>query len=538
MPATVSGSTISLRFSYKPAVVAAVKDIPGRSWDDKQRVWTLPATPWHARQVLDKLADHITIELDVKKLAGKDKLDLLHADDDLIEDLSVEGFAPYPYQAAVVPVLDMWKGRALIADEVGVGKTPESLIWARHKKVRRMLVVSPASVLYKWEREIQRWYPEVSPQVIPTGKTPLTGSVQIISYALMTNRVTELVKQKYDLIIFDEVHAIRNFKTARAKAAKLLAKGVPYLLGLSGTPIVNRPIELFNFLNMLDSKTWTWQSYAKRYCFNEYVGYKAAENLDELEERLRGVMIRRFKRDVSDQMPAFTRTVVPFDLIDAERKIYKKLWVEDPSTFAQIFPMTEGVCKNTAVWLGYMRQWFEGVRALHVAEWAEDFLQGSDTRKLVIYCDYKRTARLLEDMLYTYGVLKITGDVAQKDRQTIIDRWQNELSERVMILTAAGGEGIDLFGRGEIDSSTIVFAGRAWSPAAEEQIEGRVDRTGQRFPVEAVYLVARDTLDEDINELIEGKRSVIKQAVRLFDKQVEEGNLYSILERKGKQIRL
>jgi SWI/SNF-related matrix-associated actin-dependent regulator 1 of chromatin subfamily A len=538
MPATVSGSTISLRFSYKPAVVAAVKDIPGRSWDDKQRVWTLPATPWHARQVIDKLSNHITVELDVKKLALKDKLDLLHADDDLIEELSVEGFAPYPYQAAVVPVLDLWKGRALIADEVGVGKTPESLVWARHKKVRRFLVVCPASVLYKWEREIQRWYPEVTPQVIPTGKTPLTGSVQIISYALMTNRVTELTRQKYDLIIFDEVHAIRNFKTARAKAAKLLAKGVPYLLGLSGTPIVNRPIELFNFLNMLDPKAWTWQSYAKRYCFNEYVGYKAAENLDELEERLRGVMIRRFKRDVSDQMPAFTRTVVPFDLIDAERKVYKKLWVEDPATFAQIFPMTEGVCKNTAVWLGYMRQWFEGVRALHVAEWAEDFLQGSDTRKLVIYCDYKRTARLLEDMLYTYGVLKITGDVAQKDRQPIIDRWQNELSERVMILTAAGGEGIDLFGRGEIDSSTIVFAGRAWSPAAEEQIEGRVDRTGQQYPVEAVYLVARDTIDEDINDLIEGKRSVIKQAVRLFDKQVEEGNLYSILERKGKQIRL
>jgi hypothetical protein len=119
MPATVSGSEITLRFSYKPAIVAAVKDIPGRSWDDKGRVWTLPATPWHARQVIDKLSDHITVELDVKKLAGKDKLDLLHADDDLIEDLSVEGYAPYPYQAAVVPVLDQWKGRALIADEVG-----------------------------------------------------------------------------------------------------------------------------------------------------------------------------------------------------------------------------------------------------------------------------------------------------------------------------------------------------------------------------------------------------------------------------------
>jgi SWI/SNF-related matrix-associated actin-dependent regulator 1 of chromatin subfamily A len=537
MPATVSGSTISLRFSYKPAVVAAVKDIPGRSWDDKQRVWTLPATPWHARQVIDKLSDHITIELDVKKLAGKDKLDLLHADDDLIEELSVPGFKPFPFQAAIVPVLDQWKGRAIISDECGVGKTPESLIWARHKKVRRMLVVSPASVLYKWEREIQRWYPEVTPQVIPTGKTPLTGSVHVISYALMTNRVTELCKQKYDLIIFDEGHALRN-RCKRTTAATQLSKGVPYLLFLTGTPIVNRPIELFPILNMIDSKTWTWNSYVKRYCYNEYVGYKAAENLDELEERLRGVMIRRFKRDVSDQMPAFTRTVVPFDLIEAERKVYKKLWVEDPAAFAEIFPMTEGVCKNTAVWLGYMRQWFEGVRALHVAEWAEDFLQGSDTRKLVIYCDYKRTARLLEDMLYTYGVLKITGDVAQKDRQPIIDRWQNELSERVMILTAAGGEGIDLFGRGEIDSSTIVFAGRAWSPAAEEQIEGRVDRTGQTYPVEAVYLVARDTIDEDIHELIEGKRSVIKQSVRLYDKQVEEGNLYQILERKGKQIRL
>jgi SWI/SNF-related matrix-associated actin-dependent regulator 1 of chromatin subfamily A len=537
MPANVSGSEITLRFSYQPAIVNAVKDIPGRSWDDKRRMWVLPATPWHARQVIEKLSNHITIELDVKKLAGKDKLDLLHADEDLIEDLSVGEYKPFPFQAAIVPVVDMWKGRAIIADEVGCGKSPESLIWARHKKVRHFLIVAPASVTQKWEREVRRWYPEVEPQVIPTGKTPLTGAVHIMSYEQMTNRVSELTRQKYDLIIWDEAHRLKSFKVKRVTAAKLLVKGVPYLLFLTGTPIINRPIEMYNILNMIDSKAWTWQSYAKRYCFNEYVGYKAAENLDELEERLRGVMIRRFKRDVSDQMPAFTRTVVPFDLIDAELKVYKKLWVEDPATFAQIFPMTEGVCKNTAVWLGYLRQWFEGVRALHVAEWAEDFLQGSDTRKLVIYCDYKRTARLLEDMLYTYGVLKITGDVQQKDRQPIIDRWQNELSERVMILTAAGGEGIDLFGRGEIDSSTIVFAGRAWSPAAEEQIEGRVDRTGQQYPVEAVYLVARSTLDEDIHDLIESKRSVIKQSVRLYDKQVEEGNLYSILERKGKQIR-
>jgi SNF2 family DNA or RNA helicase len=286
-------------------------------------------------------------------------------------------------------------------------------------------------------------------------------------------------------------------------------------------------------MNLLDPFDWTWVNFFNRYCGGEEMGYNGATNLDDLNERLKSIMLRRFKTDVLDQLPAFTRTHVPVSLEPKERNTYDGLASQNPTTIVNLFPGSKGYFANPLDWLNAIRQYLERLRLSRVEDWAEDFLS-SGTGKLVIYCGFKSSVARLEESLKEYGVAKITGDVSNSNRQEIIDRWQTTNDKRVMLLTSAGGEGIDLFGKNGIECSTLVFAGREWSPMVEEQIEGRLDRMGQTFPVEAVYLTIQGTVDEDIDALIEEKRTIIRDALGLeaVDTNIV-GDLFEILRKRG-----
>ena len=527
------GNEIAIQFAYDPALVDVVRAIPDRKWDATQRIWTVPATSWHCREVIDALDGKLQIGEDVKHLARSDQKDWNHSK----LDLSVGKLRPYPYQAGAVEFLDRIGGRGIIGDDIGLGKTIEALTYARFIGVTRFLVVCPASVLYKWERETKAWYPEIADrvQIIASGATQIGGTVHVISYDMMRRRYHDLQTVGYQLGIFDEFHKLRNYQTLQFKAAKSLVPHLPKIVGLSGTPVFNRPRELFNMLNLLDERAWSWYSFFHTYCGWNKKGdsVDGAQNLPQLEERLRGIMLRRFKREVANQLPTFTRTVVPLQLSGEVMATYRRLEAEDPTTIRKLIPGSDGYFANHLAWFSALRQFLEQARAQHVLNWAEDFLESS-TSKLVIYCGYKATVRYLAERLERWGVAEITGDVPNKERQNVIDRWQNTLGERVILLTSAGGEGIDLFGKGRIDCSTLLFAGREWSPATEEQIEGRLDRTGQQYPVEAVYLVCQGTVDEDIDRLITGKREVIRGAVRAADVETSVvPDLVAVLARRG-----
>lgn len=532
MSVNLVGNEIQIRFPYNPEILDLVRSqLPDRAWKATDKLWTVPATPFHARKVLDVLGNHLQVPEPVKRLAVRDQRDYNHS----TLDLSIGNLQPRPYQAGAVEFLNAAGGRGIIGDDVGLGKTCESLSYARFKGLAPVLIVCPASVIYKWQKEVGMWYPEMADAtvVLADSQVTLSGRVHIVSYDMMVRRQLELQRQHYKLIIFDEVHRIKNYKTLRYKAAKYLSQGVPYILGLSGTPILNRPKELYNILSLLDSRAWGWYQFFNRYCGGKEEGYDGAHHLDELEERLRSVMIRRFKHDVIEQLPPFVRTVVPVKLNDQAMRTYTQLVNRSPRTIREVFPESKGYFANELDWLGAMRQYLERARSLHVAEWAEDFLDAG-SGKLVIYCGFHSTVDSLAERLERYGVARITGKISNAERQQVIERWQTTTRERVMLLTSAGGEGIDLFGKNGIDCSTILFAGREWSPAIEEQIEGRLDRYGQTFPVEAVYLVVQDTLDTDIDTLIADKRAVIRGALGLSDTVTTiVPDLVSLLTKRG-----
>lgn len=539
----VEDNTIKIYFSHPDhdrwaQIKETVKGLGARFVNrHKDKRWELPASPFHAETAVEVLQP-LNFKLDPRlRLLAYEAQDLRRSKEQLTAEPVDYDARLYPFQLQAIAFLNETSGRAMLNDEMGLGKSVEALVWWDHQPdSQQMLIVAPASVTYKWQMECQNWLKIKSPniQVVEGYKDPLVSSpclITICSYNVMTHRKKELDAHGYDAVIWDEHHYLkgrrstRNHKgVKRVDAALDLARGVPYILALSGTPFLNRPIELWNILNMLDPVAWNdvW-SYGHRYCGGEtrFGMFQGASNLEELKERLEYIMIRRLKQDVLDQLPSLRRIMLPVRI--GNMREYQNMLAEVRETLTK-YPTWSPTRK--LVEINKLRQIVGLGKAQHAASWAEDYLRSNeDHRKLVIYAHHLAVVDQLEDKLKHYGVQTITGAVSQSARSIRIRRFQEDpKGHRVMIITQAGGEGIDLFGKNIVDSSTILFAEREWTPAAEEQAEARLHRVGQHNAVEAYYIVAQDTIDARISRLIESKRDILRDTVGVGDVE------YAIME--------
>jgi SWI/SNF-related matrix-associated actin-dependent regulator 1 of chromatin subfamily A len=377
--------------------------------------------------------------------------------------------------------------------------------------LQRILIVAPATVVFKWKNEVLKWIgPNESVEVITTGKQPLGNSrFVIMSYSILVSQQQSLQALNWDVLILDEAHKVKSQKAQRSRCAKSLS--YTHLLLISGTPLINRPEELYNLLNMLNPVEWgDWFGYCQRYCdaTKTYWGWdmSGASNLDELKERLKPYMLRYTKQEVLPELPELTRTRLPVTVSKMEiRQALDSLrfWLKENGS--------EGSNRAEAmVRLGKLRQAVGMSKVPLVVEMVEDILEQDETRKVVIYAVHKIVIEKLVESLKKWGVSTITGEVGQEERQHRVNRFQNHPTPRIMIISSAGGEGIDLFKAGQ-----IIFAEREWTPAAEEQAEARCHRIGQKNAVEAIYLIAQDTVDSDIDYLIQRKRDVFKNLLAM-----------------------
>ena len=223
-------------------------------------------------------------------------------------DLPIELF---PYQEVGVSFIELAKGRALLGDEMGLGKTAQSLAWLTlHPEKKPVIVVCPASMKVTWEREIQKWIPGEDVQVIKDGKDKFieNKNIYIINYDLMKKRRDELIDLKAEVVILDECTYIKEGRSQRTKATVAVAKKSPHIIALSGTPILNKPIEFYNILHLLNPKSFKSQwKFGQQFCgaFHDGYGWKfsGVTNSDTLNFMLKSLMIRREKREVLTELP-------------------------------------------------------------------------------------------------------------------------------------------------------------------------------------------------------------------------------------------
>ena len=498
---------IAITFPYDKNLVESVKTLPERRYRPKDHAWLVPMRL--AEDVLEMFPG-ATVDSDITdELERQTRLSEISSNVDADFDVSLAQGELLNYQRAGVRFLDLAGGRGIIADQMGLGKTLQSLAYLQlHPELRPAVIVVPASLKINWQREIDKWMTTWKRTMVLSGTKPKSLSVCdaeifIINYDILSKWADELIKLRPSVLIADEAHYAKNTKSARSKALKQLARKISRVILLTGTPVTNRPKELFPLLNMVAPGDWpSFFPFAERYCNAQHNGwgwdFNGASNLSELHEKIKPYVVRRTKDQVLKELPSKRRVTLPVSMTRADRKVYlselskaRKAIIESDSLGAEHLALIEKA-KQAAV-RGKLRQ---------AIEWIENFINGGD--KLIVFATHKFVVNELMDA-FGDAAVKITGDVSQDDRQDAVDRFQRDSDVQLFVGNIrAAGVGLTLTA-----ASDVLFLEFAWTPGDMEQAEDRAHRIGQTDSVTAWYMVAEHTIDEDIVELLESKRVVV-----------------------------
>lgn len=548
---SAESSLFLLSVNYDPSIIAWIKErFEKPKWDSSQKVWIINVKKLAELQSLKQFVD----EIDDKAIKlMQEKEEYLSKSAQLEKSLyelsdakcidTVSNSKLLPFQEVALRYLEQCNGRALIADEMGLGKTVESLAWlANHREMFPVLVICPNTVKISWQRHIKEWVSEDSVQFNGKELDGEPGNFVVSSYDSLVDRNEEVFKKAFELvkygfrsIILDEAHKIKNSAAKRSKAVRYLIKHlqIQYILALTGSPVINTPVDMFNVLNLLRPDVFSnFWSYAKKYCDAHRkkiwisrhkvrdIWVFGASNQDELKQLLQStVMLRRLKKDVLQQLPEKRRVVVPVEIDNSEEytEVKRDLadWLLDR---VELGKMTAEAFESWSNGEGENVDMLRRVEALKqvaakgklsaAVEWIEDFLETG--KKLIVFMSHKSVMSNVKVRFKDISV-EISGDVVGDLRQKAIDTFQEDDKIKLMFATrASGGEGITLTA-----ASDVLFLELGWTSVEHDQAESRAHRIGQRDAVTAWYMLGKGTIDEDIFEMINKKESIIKDTVGL-----------------------
>ena len=545
-----------VQFPYNKELIDEIKSIPGRKYRPNDRGWDIPEAflptaaemirP-HYPNIADTISDYFTLTSDEPTLTDMStataKEDLVEVDSlKLLEDVRERLNTPfplYPYQELAVAFLEARIGTrgALIGDQPGLGKTIEALAFCSlHPQVSPILVVTLASLKRNWYREVEKWLPGTSIQIIDQGKDLVDSDadVVIINYDLIWRAKIEkqLLARKFQIVIFDEITYLKERSAKRTKAARKLGKAAEFTIGLSGTPILNRPIEFYTFLNMISPKQFSSQfQFGMRYCNGYHNGFgytfKGASRVSELRQLIHPLMIRRRKDEVLTELPDKSRQNIYIDMPGSYFQNYRAAELDLVQSLKSLSPDAEEhddasqEYENKRMWLLSKLNFLRHLVGLAKAEAAEEIITNfvDSGEKLVVFGHHHDVMDAMDTYLTKkkIGHVKVDGRTPNQDRQALIDRFQEEDGCMVFLASTAMGMGVTLTA-----ASNALFVERQWTPGMEEQMEDRIHRIGQNRGVFIHYMQVENSIDAKMAKLVEYKRDVLA-AVLDGEKQRDRG---------------
>jgi SNF2 family DNA or RNA helicase len=427
----------------------------------------------------------------------------------------------FPHQIEGVAFL-LGRRRAILADDMGLGKTRQAIVSLRHLTPgRARLVVCPASVKRSWAREIGVVAPDASTLVIDgTSPVALTAEWVIINYDILGRHIDDLLKVPWAALIFDEAHYLKNHTSARSKLARQLATSAaaatPSLAVqlLTGTPLTSRPRDLFVLLQLAAHPLGrSFLSFAKRYCAAEKgeYGWKTggASNIEELTVQLHGVMLRRTKDEVL-ALPPKLRSWLPVEVPSgtgarAIKKVFELLAGKDSRPVAS----RDEALRRRGKLLAFL---IEARQALAIAKASAtlDFVRGAidQGENVIVFSCFDGPIQRLSKELGALAVV-VTGKTPAAMRQALVDRFQNDDDVRVFVANIiAGGTGLNLTA-----ATQVIFNDLDWVPTNHWQAEDRAYRIGQTRTVNVTYFIARDTIDDFVQTVLETKAALVNAIV-------------------------
>lgn len=404
----------------------------------------------------------------------------------------------YPYQRIGADWLAS-KKHALLADQMGLGKTVQAIMAAKQVGARRIAVVCPASVVANWRREFGRWWPE------------RVGDLGIGSYDRLVRHGH--LYDTLDLVIADEAHYLKNRDAKRTKAIygkDGLASRAERVWLLSGTPAPNNPAELWTHLHSLapglitgsNGKPASYWGFVNRYCKTVDKGFGpqivGGKNLDELKALMAPFILRRTKDEVLADLPPIRFDTLPIDGVLPSETAHDEMLVE-----SALETGVEGLAK-VAMHVATLRRATGMAKLKGVIDWIDNFLDSGE--KLVVFAHHRDVIREIDDNIRARPhVALVTGDT--RDRQAEVDRFQNDPHCRLFIgQIQAAGTGITLTA-----ASTVLMVEQSWVPAENAQAAMRIHRIGQKNACVVYNAVLAGSIDERIGDALTRKMNDLVQ---------------------------
>lgn len=446
-----------------------------------------------------------------------------------LEQLAERGIAPARYQHAGVEYL-LSRRNGICGDEPGVGKTAQAIMLSNAIEAKRTLVVCPASLRLNWRKEIWTWSTVENVDAYAVTKArdgvSLEADYVVISYDLLRNEaiMDALLDARWDHVILDEAHMLKDPKGNKRTRAICAPDMLPSVAGritlLTGTPMPNQPIEVYNGIRLTNWDAIDRMSLEafRNYFYEEGEGfvtrkvYDPAQNkwavktefsrrvrnrpvkLDELQARLRKhLMVRRLKEHVLHELPAKRWHVFPCEATSEVRAALKhpgwaaaeKLYDLDPDAFDHGVPIDGAV--STA------RRLLGEAKAPIVAAYIDELLE-EGVEKVLVTAWHHTVLAYLKERLAKHGLVYMDGATSLNRKQAAVDAFQNDEGVRVILgQTRVIGEGWTL-----TRAQDAVLAEPDWVPGVNNQAVDRLHRKGQRGNVIAHVPVVAGTLDEKV----------------------------------------
>lgn len=521
--------SLYISFPFDNKIVSTIRELPSRYWNADEKEWEVPFNKLPV--IINNLADYDF------QITGK------YIDTSKPEVRVPEGFEfktkPFSHQIEGFNYglqFDRW----LLGDEQGLGKTKQVIDIAIAKKLQNgythcLIICGVNGLKWNWQEEIQTHSNEtgwiLGQRETASGKlkigtsqdklNDLTHLEAIPDYFLITNietlrnaeinaQLIKLCKQKkIQMIAADECHKMKNPTSQQGKAfLKLQTKT---MIAMTGTPLMNNPLDLYIILKWLGYEKHAFGAFKKHYCnFGGFGGYEITgyKNLEELQEQLSEIMLRRLKDDVLD----LPEKIYVNDYVDMTAKqaiIYKEATMEVMENLDRIKasnnPLAELIRMRQATgYTGILSSTIkEGAKLDRLEELVRENVENG--KKVIVFSNWTQmTTPIFDRLSEKYSGLLITGATKDNVRQEYVNQFQNDKSCNFIVGTiGAMGTGLTLNA-----ASTVIFVDEPWTMAAKAQAIDRAHRIGTNHNVTVITLMCKDTIDEKIHELVEKKGAI------------------------------
>lgn len=499
----------------------------GFYWDPKRKEWYCDAAKWYLADQLSRYSDE-SAAYQLKKNKGQItdvSIEASYKAHSTIEVPSPDGLRYLPYQLAGIEFAYNHP-KCLIADEPGLGKTIQAAGLINFlPEARYILVICPASLKLNWFQELSKWLVDkrLTIGVVHKNNFPQTNIV-IINYDIVVKFFDQLQAVDWHLIVCDESHYLKSNKAKRTKAALKLS--APRELWLTGTPILNRPEEVWTTVKKLGGVNWNRNEFYSRYVY----GFRNAE----LQHRLRSsFMIRRLKSDVLPEIPDKTRQIIE---VPSERSLLEKeaqVWREMTKSFDASGTMSfetavSGLQKQFGTdWTDLSEIRIEAAmsKLKYVKEFANELIDGGN--KVIIFAHHHKIIKELQSF-WPHNSVTLFGETSISDKNLAVTNFQKNEQIKVFIGgIKAAGLGITLTA-----SHYVIFAELDFTPAVMNQCEDRAHRIGQKHPLFIYHFVLEGSFDSRMARILLNKQKMIDATISTSEDR--EGTPYKNNDTKQK----